>query len=146
MQIVETNLFRVLTPDKGYKLVNKTTNKEFNKVYLGVHDSIDNYIEVIDDEYVDVKYKIELNELKDKVINDQNDNDLNLDVVLLSIAKIYEMFEPFLAMMPMTMNLDEEITEQSNPLINLYLCLVKRDLMDIDNIPETFKEDVMKLL
>ena len=71
---------------------------------------------------------------------------VNLDVVLLSIAKMYEMFEPFLAMMPMTMNLDEEITEQSNPLINLYLCLVKRGLMDIDNIPETFKEDVMKLL
>lgn len=146
MQLVETNLIRVLTPDKGYKLVNKINNKQFNKVYLGIHDSIDNYIEVIDDEYVDVKYKMEINELKNKVNDNQNDNDLNLDVLLLSMAKFYEMVEPVLSMMPMAMNIDEEAVEQINPLVNLYVCIVKRGLMDVENIPIAFKEDVMKLL
>lgn len=146
MQIVETNLFRVLTPDKGYKLVNKNTNKQFNKVYLGVHDSIDNYIEVIDDQYADVKYLMELDEIKNKINNNQETNDLNLDVILLSMAKVYELFEPFLGMMPMMLNIEESDENKYEPLINMYACIVKRDLMDIDDIPTRFKEDVMNLL
>ena len=35
MQVIETGMMRVLIPDKGYKLVNKDTGKQMNKVYLG---------------------------------------------------------------------------------------------------------------
>ena len=145
MQIIETELLRVIVPEEGYKLINKTNNKSFNKVYLGINDSPDNYIEVVDDEYVDIKYNIEINELKTKVDDNQECNDINLDMLLLSMAKIYEMVEPFLAMVPMTMSIDNE-QDKPNPLINMYLNMVQRGLLSIDEVPEIFREDVKNLL
>ena len=145
MQIIETELLRVIVPEEGYKLINKTNNKSFNKVYLGINDSPDNYIEVIDDEYVDIKYNIEINELKTKVNDNQECNDINLDMLLLSMAKIYEMVEPFLAMVPMAMSIDNE-QDKPNPLINMYLNIVQRGLLSIDEVPEIFREDVKNLL
>lgn len=138
MQIIETNLLRVIVPEKGYKLVNKENNKSFNKVYLGINDSPENYIEVVDEQFVDMKYIVEIDEIK------TNNND-NLDMLLLSMAKIYEMVEPFLAMIPATMSV-ENIEENQNPLINMYLQIVQRGLMDIEQIPEIFREDVRKML
>jgi hypothetical protein len=138
MQIIETNLLRVIVPEKGYKLVNKENNKSFNKVYLGINDSPENYIEVVDEQFVDMKYIVEIDEIK------TNNND-NLDMLLLSMAKIYEMVEPFLAMIPSTMSV-ENIEENQNPLINMYLQIVQRGLMDIEQIPEIFREDVRKML
>ena len=138
MQIIETNLLRVIVPEKGYKLVNKENNKSFNKVYLGINDSPENYIEVVDEQFVDMKYVVEIDEIK------TNNND-NLDMLLLSMAKIYEMVEPFLAMVPMTMSIDNE-QDKPNPLINMYLNMVQRGLLSIDEVPEIFREDVKNLL
>ena len=140
MQIVETNMLRVLVPDKGYKLINKSTNKMYDKVYLGINDSPDNYIEIIDEEY-----KTTLQEIANKVDDNQEGNEINIDIMLLSMAKLYELFEPFLAMMPMTLEMEEKV-EGINPLVNMYVCIVKRGLMDIDEIPNTFRGEVMKLL
>lgn len=148
MQIVETDLLRVLIPEVGYKLLNKTTNKQFGKVYLGKYDSIDNYVEVVDDEYVDVKYTKEMVELKEQVVNNQSNNEFDLDVLLLSVAKVYEMVEPVLAMVPVTMNMDRNRNNagKMNPIINMYVVIVKKGLMDIENIPESVREEVKNLL
>jgi hypothetical protein len=145
MQIIKSELFTVLIPEVGYKLVNKTNNKQFFKVYLGISDSIDNYIEVVDDEYVDVKYKVEMSKLKTDVVNNQNNNELNLDLLLMSMAQIYEMVEPILAMIPSPMNENDE-PENINPLVNMYSTIVKRGLMDIDKVPQAFINDVKNLL
>lgn len=145
MQIVKSELFTVLIPEVGYKLVNKTNNKQFFKVYLGISDSIDNYIEVVDDEYVDVKYKVEMSKLKTDVVNNQNNNELNLDLLLMSMAQIYEMVEPILAMIPSPMSENDE-PESINPLVNMYSTIVKRGLMDIDKVPQAFINDVKNLL
>ena len=146
MQIVETDLLRVLIPEVGYKLLNKTTNKQFGKVYLGKYDSIDNYVEIVDDEYVDVKYTKEMVELKEQVVNNQSNNEFDLDVLLLSVAKVYEMVEPVLAMVPMTMSMDRNNVGKTNPIINMYVVIVKKGLMDIENIPESVREEVKNLL
>ena len=146
MQIVETDLLRVLIPEVGYKLLNKTTNKQFGKVYLGKYDSIDNYVEIVDDEYVDVKYTKEMVELKEQVVNNQSNNEFDLDVLLLSVAKVYEMVEPVLAMVPATMSMDRNNAGKTNPIINMYVVIVKKGLMDIENIPESVREEVKNLL
>lgn len=145
MQIVQSELFTILIPEVGYKLLNKTNNKHFFKVYLGISDSIDNYIEVVDDEYVDVKYKMEVNQLKTDVVNNQNNNELNLDLLLLSMAQIYEMVEPILAMIPSQINEsgDDNVIK---PLVNMYVAIVKRGLMDVEKVPQAFINDVKTLL
>lgn len=145
MQVVQSDLFTMLIPEVGYKLVNKTNNKHFFKVYLGIADSIDNYIEVVDDEYVDVKYKMEMSKLKTDVINNQNSNEINLDILLLSMAQIYEMVEPILSMIPSQINESDEPVI-GNPLVNMYTAIVKRGLMDVEKVPQAFINDVKNLL
>lgn len=146
MQVIENNLFTILLPEVGYKLLNKTNNKQSSKVYLGLNDSIDNYIEVVDDEYIDVKYKIELGECKTELNNIHNTNELNLDMLLLSISKIYEMFEPILAMIPVTMNITDFDENETNPLVTMYVCMIKRGLITIEKVPQNFRDDVMELI
>lgn len=141
MQLIETKLVRVLIPDKGCLLVNKSTNTAYNKVYLGINDSPDNYAEIVDEEYLN-----SLKEIENKIDNNQECNDLNIDVLLLSIAKLYEMFEPFLGTIPMTLDMNELSNEKTNPLVIMYLHIVQRGLMDLDEIPDIFKDEVKNLL
>ena len=145
MQKIETNLFTMLVPDKGYKIVNKSTGKYYQKLYLGKNDSIDNYGEVVDEKYINMDYVVELDELKESmsIINEQNNT--MIDLLLLTIDELYVSVEPFLATMPMTMNLND-IPEDSSRFIALYALMINRDLKNINDIPERFKEDVKKLL
>lgn len=145
MQKIETNLFTMLVPDKGYKIVNKSTGKYYQKLYLGKNDSIDNYGEVVDEKYINMDYVVELDELKESmsIINEQNNT--MIDLLLLTIDELYVSIEPFLAAMPMTMNLND-IPEDSSRFIALYALMINRNLKNINDIPERFKEDVKKLL
>ena len=142
MQVIESGLFTVLVPDKGYKLVNKTTGKYYKKVYLGKMDSADNYGEVIDEKYVNMDYAVELDEVKTTVNKTQEQNEMNLDLLLLSIDRMYTMFEPMLAAIPMTMSIRDDI----DPMVNIYTTIVQRGLKNIDEIPEAFKEQVKKMI
>lgn len=140
MQIINSELFTVLIPEKGYKLVNKNTGKCFKKVYLGKYDSVDNYGEMVDEKYVNMDFVVELDDLKTNVNNNQEHNDLNIDIILLSIDKLYTMFEPILAGIPATMSYEID------PLINIYVAIVQRGLKDIEDIPEVYKEAVRNLI
>ena len=147
MQVIETGMMRVLIPDKGYKLVNKDTGKQMNKVYLGKLDSVDNYTEVIDEKYVNMDYVVELNDLKEDYNANKEQNDTAIDLILLTIDELYVMFEPMLAEVPMTMSLFNDGSEQPiSKFVLFYSEMVKRGLKDIEDVPERFKEDVRKLI
>ena len=128
MQIIENSLFKILIPDKGYKLVNKNTGKYYKKVILGKNDSIDNYTEEIDEKYINPEF-IEQNEL-------------TIDLLLYTIDELYTSVEPLLAMVPMTIETENKVSK----LINFYVLMIKRDLKTIEEIPERFREEVNKLL
>lgn len=128
MQIIENNLFTVLIPDKGYKIVNKNTGKYYKKVYLGKMDSVDNYTEEIDEKYINPEF-IEQNEL-------------TIDLLLYSIDEIYTSVEPLLDIVPMTIETENKVSK----LVNFYALMVKRDLKTIEEIPERFREEVSKLI
>lgn len=142
MQIVESTLMTILIPDKGYKIVNKNTGKCYKKVYLGKMDSVDNYGEVVDEKYICMDYVVEMDELKSsfKEINEQNE--MTIDLLLLTIDEIYTSFEPLLSFIPATIDVDCKISK----LVNFYTLMVKRNLKDIDDVPNLFREEVMKML
>lgn len=144
MQIVENSLFTILIPDKGYLLINKNTGDRYKKVYLGKNDSPDNYGEVVDDKYVNMEFVVELDEIKDKFNVTNELNEMTIDVLLLTIDELYVSIEPLLAMMPMTLSVEQE--EKISKFVNLYLLMVNKGLKTIDEIPDKFKEDVRKLL
>ena len=128
MQIIENSLFKILIPDKGYKLVNKNTGKYYKKVILGKNDSIDNYTEEIDEKYINPEF-IEQNEL-------------TIDLLLYTIDELYTSIEPLLTMIPMTIETENKVSK----LVNFYVLMIKRDLKTIEEIPERFREEVNKLL
>ena len=140
MQIIDSGLFTILLPDKGYKLINKTNGLCSKKVYLGVMDSPDNYGEIVDDKYVNMEYVVELNDMKENIekSNSQNENDIN--TIMMVVDGMFNMFEPMLAMMPAVMSVDNN--QQYQPFIDFYVCIVKKGLKSIDDIPDRFKEDV----
>ena len=125
MQMIENSLFKILIPDKGYKLVNKNTGK---KVILGKNDSIDNYTEEIDEKYINPEF-IEQNEL-------------TIDLLLYTIDELYTSVEPLLAMVPMTIETENKVSK----LVNFYVLMIKRDLKTIEEVPERFREEVNKLI
>lgn len=96
MQIIESELFTILLPEKGYQIVNKKNGKYYKKVYLGKGDSIENYGEILDDKYINMDFVVELDELKKTVKESEDLNDKKLDLVIESIDKLYTMFESIL--------------------------------------------------
>ena len=110
---------------KGYKLVNKNTGAYYEKIYLGVNDSPDNYGEEVDEKYINSAQAI--------------------DTLLLVVDEIYSSVEPLLMMIPMTTQ-EGENDNISSKLIPFYAEMVNRGLKSRDEIPERFKEDVMALL
>lgn len=127
MQKIENNFFTILLPDKGYKLVNKSTGKYYKKIILGKNDSSDNYTEEIDEKYINPEF-IEQNELV-------------IDLLLYSVDEIYTTVEPLLAMVPAI-----ETENKVSKLINFYALMIKRGLKTKEEIPERFREEVNKLL
>ena len=134
MQIIESSFFTTIIPDKGYKIVNKNNGKFYKKVLLGPNDSVDNYGEVVDEKYINMDYLVELDNVKD--YNKQNDDIIN--VLLLTINDLYTSIEPLLSMVP-AINGD---TTKELKFGEFYLLMVKRGLLDINNVPEKFREFV----
>ena len=138
MQIIKSTFFTTLIPDKGYKIVNKNNGKFYKKVLLGPNDSIENYGEVIDDKYINVDYIVEMDNLKSIIEN----NELTIDLLLYTIDELYTSVEPFLSMVPMTIETENKVSR----LVNFYVLMIKRDLKTIEEVPERFREEVNKLL
>ena len=138
MQVIESRLFTTLLPDKGYKIVNKKTGTFHKKVILGKHDSPDNYGEVVDEKYINMDYVVELDNLKET-------NNQTINTMLMAVDEIYTSIEPLLMMIPIPIPEDNEIPIISN-LIPFYVEMVKRGLKTKEEVPEKFKDEVIKLL
>ena len=114
MKLEERGTLRILTPEVGHKLYCVSTNSYMTKVYLGVNDSIDNYREVVDEDYVDIDMATELKKTQERVslteeVNAVQDEVLNIsmlatdeinteysslvDSILLAIDELYCMIE-----------------------------------------------------
>lgn len=140
MQIIDSGLFTILIPDKGYKLVNKTNGLCSKKVYLGKMDSPDNYGEIVDDKYVNMEYVVELSDMKENIEKTNSQNEMDINTILMAVDGMFNMFEPMLTLMPNIMSAEDN--QQYQPFINFYVCMIQRGLKTIDDIPDRFKEDV----
>lgn len=86
MRLEERGSLRILTPEVGYKLYCVSTNSYATKVYLGVNDKLDNYREMIDEEYIDIDMVTELKETQERVtlteeVNATQDEILNISML-----------------------------------------------------------------
>ena len=144
MQKIESSFFTVLIPDKGYKIVNKSNGQSYQKVYLGINDSIDNYTEEVDEKYVNMDYVVELNDVKES-FNFFSEETFNIiDSILLGMDELLQLIEPILGFLPMTLDTEQEKVVSN--FVALYALMVQRELKTIEEVPERFRIDVKKLL
>lgn len=144
MQIIESSFFTTLLPDKGYKLVNKNNGKEYKKVILGKLDSVDNYGEILDEKYINVDYVVEMDELKKSFKEINNQNDFTIDLLLFTIDELYISIEPLLSMVPHTIDVNSDNIISN--FVKFYTLMIKRNLKNINEVPEKFRDDIRKLL
>lgn len=143
MQKIESSFFTVLIPDKGYKIINKLNGQSYQKVYLGINDSIDNYTEEVDEKYVNMDYVVELNDVKES-FNFFSEETFNIiDSILLGMDELLQLIDPILGS-PMTLDMEQE--KVVSKFVALYVLMIQRGLKTIEEIPERFKGDVENLL
>lgn len=128
MRIVNKGVLRILYPENGYELINKTTGASSDKIYLGALDSMDNYIEVMKEDYYN-----SIDELKNELSND--------DILLMNtLDSLIMLLEPVITAMPMT--LEEGDKKQLSPIdiiILFYSKMIEKGLKDIDDVPNSFR-------
>lgn len=139
MQVINDGALRILIPEKGYKLANKFTGITAHKIYLCAIDDPDNYTEVVDEDYIPMEFKVELKEIESSMNE-------TIDIILAAMDDMYSIFEPLLAIMPMTMSIEELEELIVTPMVKFYVLMIQRDLKTIDEVPEKFKLDVIKLM
>ena len=128
MKIVNKGVLRILFPENGHELVNINSGIHSDKVYLGISDSMDNYIEVIKDDYCN-----SINDLK---------NDIEAENILLmnTLDSLIMLLEPVIIAMPMTLEADEN--KQLSPIdmiVLFYSKMIEKGLKDINDVPNSFK-------
>lgn len=144
MQKIESSFFTILIPDKGYKIINKLNGQSYQKVYLGINDSIDNYTEEIDEKYVNMDYVVELNDVKESFDFFSEETSNIIDSILLGMDELLQLIESILGFLPMTLDAEQE--KVVSKFVALYVLMIQRGLKTIEEIPERFKEDVKNLL
>jgi hypothetical protein len=92
MQIINRGKLRILIPDLGYKLLSKENGKVINKVYLSKNDGMHNYVEVIDEKYVPVDVRIELDNHANDIdtLSVQVDETISMmDITMMALDDMY---------------------------------------------------------
>ena len=126
MKIVNKGVLRILYPENGYELINKTTGASSDKIYLGALDSMDNYIEVMKEDYYN-----NINDLKNE-LDDEN------ILLMNTLDSLIVLLEPVITAMPMTLN-EEEKVSPIDIIVKFYTRMIERGLKDIDEVPSSFK-------
>jgi hypothetical protein len=128
MQIINKGSLKILIPENGYELINKNTNIHSDKVYLGKTDSMDNYIEVMKDDFID-----SIETLKEQ-------NDIDIKFIIETIDGLIALLEPILMAIPLTIG--ESNINPLDRIINFYVEIINRGLKNEDDVPSMLKEFV----
>lgn len=123
MKLEERGTLRILTPEVGHKLYCVSTNSYVTKVYLGVNDSIDNYREMVDEDYVDIDMATELKETQERVslaeeVNAVQDEILNISMLATDEinTEYSSLVDSILLAMDELYCMIEDITKGGNPI------------------------------
>lgn len=143
MKIIQTTALTKIIPEEGFKIYSRKTNSYYDTVYLGINDSVDDYVELEDPER-----KSNIDELNEKVdILEQNDqmHDGIIDTTMMAIDEIFMMIEPFLDMIPLAMTIDSR-EEKRDPMVELYVAMIQRGLKTLEQVPVRYRAEVEDLL
>ena len=136
------HMYRLIAQSEDYRLTNYTiftqcidVQEKDLELWFEVHkDDLETPIS----QNEEVKQSIEeiksVNSIQDEII----------DMTMLALDEIFELFEPMLSLSISSMSLNNK--EVNNPMVELYVVMIQRGLKTIDQVPERYKADVQALL
>ena len=130
MQIIKKGQLSILIPEDGYELINKNTGVHSEKVYLAKADSMDNYIEVMKENYIS------------GLVNLKEKTDAELLLLIDTIDGLISLLEPVIISMPFM--IDESSNNPIEKIIRFYTEMIKKGYKDLEDIPGSFRELIRK--
>lgn len=135
-------MYRLIAQSENYILTNyivftqciDVTKKEL-PLWFEVHkDDLETPIS----QNEEIKQSIEeiksVNSIQDEII----------DMTMLALDEMFEMFEPMLSLSIKSMSLNNK--EVNNPMVELYVVMIQRGLKTIDQVPARYREEVKAIL
>ena len=137
MKYTEKNDLRILISDFGYLIHNKNSDTYSKKVYLGKNASLDDFEEVRDEDVKDFLLN-KINELDEENIMQYE----IMDATMLVLDGVFNCIE---SISPSAITISAD-NEEPNQIVNFYAIMVQRGLKDLDDIPDKYKEQIIKIL
>ena len=136
------HMYRLIAQSEDYRLTNYTiftqcidVQEKDLELWFEVHkDDLETPIS----QNEEVKQSIEeiksVNSIQDEII----------DMTMLALDEMFEMFEPMLSLSISSMSLNNK--EVNNPMVELYVVMIQRGLKTIDQVPARYREEVKAIL
>ena len=136
------HMYRLIAQSEDYRLTNYTiftqcidVQEKDLELWFEVHkDDLETPIS----QNEEVKQSIEeiksVNSIQDEII----------DMTMLALDEMFEMFEPILSLSISSMSLNNK--EVNNPMVELYVVMIQRGLKTIDQVPARYREEVKAIL
>ena len=136
------HMYRLIAQSEDYRLTNYTiftqcidVQEKDLELWFEVHkDDLETPIS----QNEEVKQSIEeiksVNSIQDEII----------DMTMLALDEMFEMFEPLLSLSISSMSLNNK--EVNNPMVELYVVMIQRGLKTIDQVPARYREEVKAIL
>ena len=136
------HMYRLIAQSEDYRLTNYTifaqcidVQEKDLELWFEVHkDDLETPIS----QNEEVKQSIEeiksVNSIQDEII----------DMTMLALDEMFEMFEPMLSLSIKSMSLNNK--EVTNPMVELYVVMIQRGLKTIDQVPARYREEVKAIL
>lgn len=128
---------RILLAKEGFKIFSADTSSYYQKIYLSVYDSIDNYGIVYVNENGET---VETNEIT-KIKNEQIVTQDALDILFVAADEMFSMLD---AIMGSVMTLNE--SHGLSPMGRFYATMVERNLKSKEDVPVKYRKEVEEYL
>lgn len=160
MKIIEINGLITLEADAGKVLTTMLPSSLRSKVlYLGINDSAENYTEIDEEPEIELPAEPDMEEQQEelngytlaeayhqllnenRVLKEENKKqDELIDITMMATDEMYCLLEPLLA----NVLLSDSTTIE--PLLNMYISMVKRKLKTKEQIPIKYRKQVEEAL
>ena len=136
------HMYRLIAQSEDYRLTNYTI---FTQCIDVQEKDLELWFEVHkDDLETPISQNEEIKQSIEEIKSVNSVQDEIIDMTMLALDEMFEMFEPMLSLSIKSMSLNNK--EVNNPMVELYVVMIQRGLKTIDQVPARYREEVKAIL
>ena len=136
------HMYRLIAQSEDYRLTDYTI---FTQCIDIQEKDLELWFEVHkDDLETPISQNEEVKQSIEEIKSVNSTQDEIIDMTMLALDEIFELFEPMLSLSISSMSLNNK--EVNNPMVELYVVMIQRGLKTIDQVPARYREEVKAIL